>query len=166
LYADSDQPLFQEALAEVDARMLAFTQTLRRRLLEVNGTSLDTHRKTIKYLLMLDPQSDPGLDCLHAHHAWVEAQLWAAQDRYYRQAKMRRHLSTGSMTPIDDTTGGGGGELPERYEFVESVLALLSGRLRDVHQLALAYIDGSLSTHNNLHRQGEIEVCVCVSVRL
>lgn len=34
---------------------------------------------------MLEPDSDPGLDCLQAQHQWLEAQLWQLQDKHYKQ---------------------------------------------------------------------------------
>src|SRR3569623_2612326 len=71
LYKDTEIPLFKEAMAVLNTKILAFKQIIKQKLIDV-PTSFEEQCKLIKYLKILDPESDPALDCITAYHCWVE----------------------------------------------------------------------------------------------
>jgi hypothetical protein len=56
-----------------------------RKLLADITTPFEEQSRLIKYLKILDPESDPAWDCMIAYHGWLESMLWELQRQFHAQ---------------------------------------------------------------------------------
>lgn len=70
-------------MAVLDQKIGFLKQTIHKKLMDV-PTSFEMQSKLIKYLKILDPNSDPAWDCINAYHLWLESILWKIQNKYYK----------------------------------------------------------------------------------
>lgn len=71
----------------LDKKIEALKETLRQKLMDIPPT-FEEQSKLIKYLKILDPNSDPAWDCITAYHIWLEDILWQMQNKYYTLGKI------------------------------------------------------------------------------
>lgn len=163
LFAESDVPLFKEALAEVEKEMAHFKETLNERLLEM-PSSLDEQKKIIRYLLMLDDESDPGWDCISAHYHWLQGVLWDSQEKHWKQC-----CRSSAIAEADADSDYGEkltGDTPHRFMLLDTIISEMSTKLLHFWKLAQAYVNGQLSSRQNLHKEEDIELMVIEIVKL
>lgn len=87
LYADTDVPLFRELMTEIDEKMQVFKEEMKRKLIDT-PVSYEEQSKLIKYLKILDPESDPTWDCITSYYVWLEKSLWDMQTQFLEKAKL------------------------------------------------------------------------------
>lgn len=75
------------AMSVLDEKIQYFKQTIKQKLIDV-PTSFEEQSKLIKYLKILDPDSDPAWDCITAYHCWLEDVLWQLQNKHYNQGSV------------------------------------------------------------------------------
>lgn len=66
----------------LDQKIELLKETIKQKLMEV-PTSFEKQSKLIKYLKILDNDSDPAWDCITAYHCWLENVFWELQNKYY-----------------------------------------------------------------------------------
>lgn len=69
----------------LDQKMEKFKFEIRQKLMNI-PTTFEEQSKLIRYLKVLDPNSDPAWDCITAYHCWLEDVLWQLQDKHYQAA--------------------------------------------------------------------------------
>ena len=65
--------------------MEKFKKDVRQKLIDV-PTTFEEQSKLIKYLKLLEPDSDPAWDCITAYHVWLEDVLWQLQEKHFNAA--------------------------------------------------------------------------------
>uniref|UniRef100_A0A915Q7Q4 Exocyst complex component 2 n=1 Tax=Setaria digitata TaxID=48799 RepID=A0A915Q7Q4_9BILA len=83
LFKDTEVSLFKEVMAELDQKMELFKKNMKQRLIDM-PTSFEDQSKLIKYLKVLEPNSDPAWDCITAYHCWLEDILWQTQKKHLK----------------------------------------------------------------------------------
>ncbi|VBB28147.1 unnamed protein product [Acanthocheilonema viteae] len=83
LFKDTEVSLFKEVMAELDQKMEIFKRNMKQRLIDM-PTSFEDQSKLIKYLKVLEPNSDPAWDCITAYHCWLEDLLWQTQKKHLK----------------------------------------------------------------------------------
>lgn len=68
-------------MTELNQKIEQFKETLQNRLIGIPG-SLEEQNKIIKYLMILDPSSNPAWNCVNTYHTWLEQLLFELQDKY------------------------------------------------------------------------------------
>lgn len=79
--------LFRLAYVQVEQRVDHFKKTLKERLLEMPST-LEEQKKIIRYLLILEPDTDAGWTCLSAHYHWLMGLLWDSQQKHHKLGRI------------------------------------------------------------------------------
>ncbi|CAG9534496.1 unnamed protein product [Cercopithifilaria johnstoni] len=85
LFKDTEVSLFKEVMAELDQKMEIFKKNMKQRLIDM-PTSFEDQSKLIKYLKVLEPNSDPAWNCITAYHCWLEDLLWQTQTKHLKLA--------------------------------------------------------------------------------
>ncbi|VDK68125.1 unnamed protein product [Litomosoides sigmodontis] len=83
LFKDTEVSLFKEVMDELDQKMEIFKRNMKQRLIDM-PTSFEDQSKLIKYLKVLEPNSDPAWDCITAYHCWLEDLLWQTQQKHLK----------------------------------------------------------------------------------
>ncbi|EJW84027.1 hypothetical protein WUBG_05060, partial [Wuchereria bancrofti] len=83
LFKDTEVSLFKEVMTELDQKMEIFKRNMKQRLIDM-PTSFEDQSKLIKYLKVLEPNSDPAWDCITAYHCWLEDLLWQTQRKHLK----------------------------------------------------------------------------------
>lgn len=88
-------------MAVLDEKVDRLRGIIRQRLMDIS-TPFDEQNRLIKYLKILDPESDPAWDCMvnlnyfkfifikiikMAFNGWMESMLWELQKQYHRRGK-------------------------------------------------------------------------------
>lgn len=136
LYADTDVPLFRELMVEIDAKMEVFKEEMKRKLIDT-PVSYEEQSKLIKYLKILDPESDPTWDCITSYYVWLEKSLWDMQTKFLEKAKeedveSRQKFSSSSQHNILTKSN-------ELQNFVTTLVELLLSKLPSFWKLANTY---------------------------
>lgn len=144
LYSDTDVPLFRELMTEIDAKMEVFKEEMKRKLIDT-PVSYEEQSKLIKYLKILDPESDPTWDCITSYYVWLEKSLWDMQEKFLKKAKeeeeddkMRYSSNTQNQHMILTKTN-------EIQNFVTTLVELLLSKLPSFWKLANTYHSSSAS---------------------
>ncbi|CAD5206582.1 unnamed protein product [Bursaphelenchus okinawaensis] len=85
LFKDTEISLFKEVMDHLNVKIQKFKETLQQRLMGI-PTSLEEQSKLIKYLMILDPDSNPGWNCVTTYHCWLEDQMWELQEKYVKMS--------------------------------------------------------------------------------
>uniref|UniRef100_A0A0N5AA74 Exocyst complex component 2 n=1 Tax=Syphacia muris TaxID=451379 RepID=A0A0N5AA74_9BILA len=134
LFKDTDVPLFKEVMNVLEAKMEIFKKNMKKRLIDM-PTSFEDQSKLIKYLKVLEPDSDPAWDCITAYHCWLEDLLWQTQFKHYEMV-------------VD-------GHDHSRLEFVESMVRIITDKLQTFWKLSQVY-SASSTNQNYVDRQFDI----------
>lgn len=137
LYADTDVPLFRELMIEIDAKMEVFKEEMKRKLIDT-PLSYEEQSKLIKYLKILDPESDPTWDCITSYYVWLEKNLWDMQEKFLERAKIEEAENQQRVMNQDNgmhsmTTTN------ELQKFVTTLVELLLSKLPSFWKLANTY---------------------------
>lgn len=115
----------------LDEKIELLKDTIKHKLIDA-PTSFEEQSKLIKYLKILDPNSDPAWDCITAYHCWLEDMLWQLQRKYHQLAveeEVQRRDE--GLTPDGGTT--------QRQAFITELLSLLTDKLQSFWKLAQSY---------------------------
>lgn len=85
LFVNSEVKLFKEVMGVLELKMEKFKEALKQRLIN-SPSSFDDQNRLIKYLKILDPNSNPAQECITSYHLWLEKELWELQNRYCKLA--------------------------------------------------------------------------------
>lgn len=69
----------------LEQKMETFKEALKQKLISA-PSSFEEQSRLIKYLKILDPDSNPAQDCIMSYHCWLENELWQLQNRYSKLA--------------------------------------------------------------------------------
>ncbi|PAV59639.1 hypothetical protein WR25_21235 [Diploscapter pachys] len=137
IYKDTNVQLFREVLIELDKKMDAFKEEMKRKLILETPVSYEEQSKLIKYLKILDPNSDPAWDCIESYYRWLEKMLWDLQTDYAEKAikkeKERQNLQNGMVRNERFV------ETNERQAFVSELVAMLLSKLPSFWKLSQTY---------------------------
>ncbi|VDM45172.1 unnamed protein product [Toxocara canis] len=134
LFKDTEVPLFKEVMQELDSKMEVFKKNMKQRLIDM-PTSFEDQSKLIKYLKVLEPESDPAWDCITAYHCWLEDLLWQVQFKHHKIV-------------VD-------GSAHSRQDFVQAVVNLVTDKLQTFWKLSQVY-SASATNMNYVDRQHDI----------
>ncbi|CAD6189841.1 unnamed protein product [Caenorhabditis auriculariae] len=112
LYGNTEVPLFKEVMEEEQSKL-------------------------IKYLKILDPESDPTWECITSYYVWLEKVLWDMQRDYSVKALVKEQDKKMNQQSQSDRFGLV--ETNERQEFVTSLVTLLLNKLPAFWKLANTY---------------------------
>ncbi|CAL2031056.1 hypothetical protein CAEBREN_26336 [Caenorhabditis brenneri] len=135
LYADTDVPLFKELMVEIDAKMEVFKEEMKRKLIDT-PVSYEEQSKLIKYLKILDPDSDPTWDCITSYYVWLEKSLWDMQTKFLEKAKQEDVESQQKFQQSQNLMLTKTNEL---QNFVTTLVELLLSKLPSFWKLANTY---------------------------
>jgi exocyst complex component 2 len=71
---------------ELEIKIANFKELLKQKLIDTPA-SFEEQSRLIKYLKILDQDSNPAWDCIMAYHCWLENVLWELQNRYCKLAE-------------------------------------------------------------------------------
>ena len=71
-------------MAVLDEKIDRLRGIIRKLLVDIT-TPFEEQSRLIKYLKILDPESDPAWDCMMAYHGWLESMLWELQRQFHAQ---------------------------------------------------------------------------------
>ncbi|CAI4225314.1 unnamed protein product [Auanema sp. JU1783] len=131
LYKDTEVPLFKEVMEHLDSKMEVFKDEMKRKLIDTPA-SFEEQSKLIKYLKILEPNSDPTWECITAYHCYLEDILWKLQEEHYQKA-------LASNATSNDLRGLVGAEVNERYQFVSNLVKVLLDKLQSFWKLSNSY---------------------------
>ncbi|VDK45330.1 unnamed protein product [Anisakis simplex] len=134
LFKDTEVALFKEVMHELDCKMEVFKKNMKQRLIDM-PTSFEDQSKLIKYLKVLEPESDPAWDCITAYHCWLEDLLWQVQFKHHKIV-------------VD-------GNAHSRQDFVQAIVNLITDKLQTFWKLSQVY-SVSASNVNYVNRQHDI----------
>lgn len=140
LYADTDVPLFRELMTEIDEKMQVFKEEMKRKLIDT-PVSYEEQSKLIKYLKILDPESDPTWDCITSYYVWLEKSLWDMQTQFLEKAKLEdleNQQRINSQNHLITKTN-------ELQNFVTTLVELLLSKLPSFWKLANTYHNSTAS---------------------
>ncbi|VDN41030.1 unnamed protein product [Gongylonema pulchrum] len=123
-------------MAELDQKMEVFKRNMKQRLIDM-PTSFEDQSKLIKYLKVLEPNSDPAWDCITAYHCWLEDLLWQTQAKHL---KLVLELNTHNL-----------------HDFVQEVVDLVTDKLQTFWKLSQIY-SSSATNLTSLDRENDINV--------
>uniref|UniRef100_A0A914GQI7 Exocyst complex component 2 n=1 Tax=Globodera rostochiensis TaxID=31243 RepID=A0A914GQI7_GLORO len=81
LFKDTEVNLFKEVMAVLDEKIGQLRECIRSKLLDIS-TPFEEQSRLIKFLKILDPESDPAWDCMMSYHGWLENMLWELQIQF------------------------------------------------------------------------------------
>lgn len=129
LFKDTEVSLFKEVMAVLDEKVDRLRGIIRKLLVDIT-TPFEEQSRLIKYLKILDPESDPAWDCMMAYHGWLESMLWELQRQFHAQEEqslLREDANATSSIPYDLDTPKPLGYF--RQAFVTDLLSLLTDKL-------------------------------------
>ncbi|VDM95149.1 unnamed protein product [Thelazia callipaeda] len=134
LFKDTEVALFKEVMAELDRKMEVFKRNIKQRLINMPA-SFEDQSKLIKYLKVLEPDSDPAWDCITAYHCWLEDILWQTQAKHLKlMGEDNAHIL---------------------HDFVQEVVDLITGKLQIFWKLSQIY-SSSATNLTSLDRTSDI----------
>ncbi|CAI2339363.1 unnamed protein product [Caenorhabditis sp. 36 PRJEB53466] len=139
LYQDTDVPLFRELMTEIDRKMNVCKEEMKRKLIDT-PVSYEEQSKLIKYLKILDPESDPTWDCITSYYVWLEKSLWDMQTQFLEKAKTEliENQQRVQQHPLITKTN-------ELQNFVTTLVELLLSKLPSFWKLANTYHNSTVS---------------------
>ncbi|KAI1724959.1 exocyst complex component sec5 domain-containing protein [Ditylenchus destructor] len=141
LFKDSEVGLFREVMTVLDKKIDALKETLRQKLMDIPPT-FEEQSKLIKYLKILDPNSDPAWDCITAYHIWLEDILWQMQNKYYAlvlEEESQQNEGHMASLPLSENSPGGS----YRHSFITELFAVLTEKLQSFWKLSHSYSNSS-----------------------
>ncbi|CAD5209511.1 unnamed protein product [Bursaphelenchus xylophilus] len=135
LFKGTEITLFKEVMERLNQQIIKFKETLQQRLIGI-PTSLEEQSKLIKYLMILDPDSNPGWNCVTTYHCWLEDQLWDLQTKYTIMADAKLYENTGND------------KRSYTNSFVAELLNLLCDKLMSFMKLASIYSNSNKEINN------------------
>ncbi|KAL6729052.1 hypothetical protein Aduo_000144 [Ancylostoma duodenale] len=130
LYKDTEVPLFKEVMVHLDAKMDRFKEELKHKLIDTSA-SFEEQSKLIKYLKILEPDSDPTWECITAYHCWLEDILWKLQEEHFKKALEAEKTAQDHRFALVETN--------ERQLFVSSLVSILMNKLQSFWKLSNTY---------------------------
>uniref|UniRef100_A0A8R1DWW7 Exocyst complex component 2 n=1 Tax=Caenorhabditis japonica TaxID=281687 RepID=A0A8R1DWW7_CAEJA len=139
LYQDTEVPLFRELMVEIDKKMDVCKEEMKRKLIDT-PVSYEEQSKLIKYLKILDPDSDPTWDCITSYYVWLEKSLWDMQTQFLAKAKSEdvENQQRLQQHPLLTKTN-------ELQNFVTTLVELLLSKLPSFWKLANTYHSSTVS---------------------
>uniref|UniRef100_A0AC34GN75 Exocyst complex component 2 n=1 Tax=Panagrolaimus sp. ES5 TaxID=591445 RepID=A0AC34GN75_9BILA len=135
LFKESEVSLFKEVMKVLDKKMEKFKRDVRQKLIDV-PTTFEEQSKLIKYLKVLEPDSDPAWDCITAYHVWLEDILWQLQEKHYKAALNEEKQQKDGLFPVESANA-------HRQQFVTELLSILTDKLQSFWKLAQSYSNAS-----------------------
>ncbi|VDP39093.1 unnamed protein product [Heligmosomoides polygyrus] len=136
LYKDTEVALFKEVMVHLDAKMEKFKEELKLKLTDTSA-SFEEQSKLIKYLKILEPDSDPTWECITAYHCWLEDILWKLQEDHFKKGFflfiLARQSTNRSLRLLFVL------ETNERQLFVSSLVSILMNKLQSFWKLSNTY---------------------------
>ncbi|VDO27135.1 unnamed protein product [Haemonchus placei] len=131
LYKDTEVALFKEVMIHLDAKMEKFKEEMKLKLIDTSA-SFEEQSKLIKYLKILEPDSDPTWECITAYHCWLEDILWKLQETHYKKGSVLLQIFKiiGLQVLL---------ETNERQVFVSSLVSVLMHKLQSFWKLSNTY---------------------------
>uniref|UniRef100_A0A0M3HWQ2 Exocyst complex component 2 n=1 Tax=Ascaris lumbricoides TaxID=6252 RepID=A0A0M3HWQ2_ASCLU len=151
LFKDTEVPLFKEVMHELDSKMEVFKKNMKQRLIDM-PTSFEDQSKLIKYLKVLEPESDPAWDCITAYHCWLEDLLWQVQFKHHKIAVAE---ASGEQKKPTDMFSLVDGSSHSRQDFVQAIVNLVTDKLQTFWKLSQVY-SASATNMNYVDRQHDI----------
>ncbi|KHJ85692.1 IPT/TIG domain protein, partial [Oesophagostomum dentatum] len=130
LYKDTEVALFKEVMVHLDAKMDRFKEELKHKLIDTSA-SFEEQSKLIKYLKILEPDSDPTWECITAYHCWLEDILWKLQEDHFKKALEVEKTAKDNRFTLVETN--------ERQLFVSSLVSILMNKLQSFWKLSNTY---------------------------
>lgn len=130
LYKDTEVALFKEVMVHLDAKMEKFKEELKLKLTDTSA-SFEEQSKLIKYLKILEPDSDPTWECITAYHCWLEDILWKLQEDHFKKALEAQGSFQDNRYALLETN--------ERQLFVSSLVSILMNKLQSFWKLSNTY---------------------------
>uniref|UniRef100_A0A7I4XZ43 Exocyst complex component 2 n=1 Tax=Haemonchus contortus TaxID=6289 RepID=A0A7I4XZ43_HAECO len=130
LYKDTEVALFKEVMIHLDTKMEKFKEEMKLKLIDTSA-SFEEQSKLIKYLKILEPDSDPTWECITAYHCWLEDILWKLQETHYKKAIEAENSFQDNRFAILETN--------ERQVFVSSLVSVLMHKLQSFWKLSNTY---------------------------
>ncbi|CAB3404404.1 unnamed protein product [Caenorhabditis bovis] len=134
LYQDSDIPLFRELMTEIDKKMEKFKEVMTRKLIDT-PVSYEEQSKLIKYLKILDPESDPTWECITSYYVWLEKCLWDMQEEHLQKANQESKDNQQQHPHYLNMIG----KSNEIQNYVNTLVGLLLSKLPSFWKLANTY---------------------------
>ncbi|OZC12557.1 hypothetical protein X798_00188 [Onchocerca flexuosa] len=138
LFKDTEVSLFKEeqfsVMAELDQKMEIFKKNMKQRLIDM-PTSFEDQSRLIKYLKVLEPNSDPAWDCITAYHCWLEDLLWQTQRKHLKLALGQvnnKKESPDIFSLIEENSHN-------LYDFVQEMVDLITEKLQTFWKLSQIY---------------------------
>uniref|UniRef100_A0A1I8EB06 Exocyst complex component 2 n=1 Tax=Wuchereria bancrofti TaxID=6293 RepID=A0A1I8EB06_WUCBA len=111
-------------MTELDQKMEIFKRNMKQRLIDM-PTSFEDQSKLIKYLKVLEPNSDPAWDCITAYHCWLEDLLWQTQRKHLK-------LALDQVKIIEEN-------FHNLHDFVQEMVDLMTDKLQIFWKLSQIY---------------------------
>uniref|UniRef100_A0A915M6E6 Exocyst complex component 2 n=1 Tax=Meloidogyne javanica TaxID=6303 RepID=A0A915M6E6_MELJA len=147
LFKDTEVSLFKEVMAVLDEKIDRLRGIIRKLLVDIT-TPFEEQSRLIKYLKILDPESDPAWDCMMAYHGWLESMLWELQRQFHAQEEqslLREDANATSSISYDLDTPRPLGYF--RQAFVTDLLSLLTDKLHTFWKISQNFaVTGSGTT--------------------
>ncbi|EFO21482.2 hypothetical protein LOAG_07007 [Loa loa] len=134
LFKDTEVSLFKEVMANLDQKMEIFKRNMKQRLIDM-PTSFEDQSKLIKYLKVLEPNSDPAWDCITAYHCWLEDLLWQTQRKHLNLALGQvnsKKDSSGIFLLVEENSHN-------LHDFVQEMVDLITDKLQTFWKLSQIY---------------------------
>ncbi|MCP9258027.1 Exocyst complex component 2 [Dirofilaria immitis] len=134
LFKDTEVSLFKEVMAELDQKMEIFKRNMKQRLIDM-PTSFEDQSKLIKYLKVLEPNSDPAWDCITAYHCWLEDLLWQTQRKHLKLALAQvnnKKDSSAIFSLVEENSHN-------LHDFVQEMVDLITEKLQIFWKLSQIY---------------------------
>ncbi|KAK6726821.1 hypothetical protein RB195_004870 [Necator americanus] len=130
LYKDTEVALFRELMLHLDAKIDRFKEEMKLKLIDTSA-SFEEQSKLIKYLKILEPDSDPTWECITAYHCWLEDILWKLQEEHFKKALELVNAAQDHRFTLVETN--------ERQLFVSSLVSILMNKLQSFWKLSNTY---------------------------
>ncbi|CAJ0570138.1 unnamed protein product, partial [Mesorhabditis spiculigera] len=146
LVAETDVPLFKEVMAGVDKKMAHFKKDLTTRLID-SQLNYEEQSKMIKYLKILDPDSDPLWHCITSSHQHLDTILWNLQKNHHEKAMADEKQRSNGRFLIVETN--------HRQVFITETVSNLMAKLQRFWKLVTNYTssdDRSAQTHEDVNQ--------------
>ncbi|VDM65315.1 unnamed protein product [Strongylus vulgaris] len=117
-------------MLHLDSKMDRFKEEMKHKLIDTSA-SFEEQSKLIKYLKILEPDSDPTWECITAYHCWLEDILWKLQEEHFKKVDLLVSMRIFCMLLLVETN--------ERQLFVSSLVSILMNKLQSFWKLSNTY---------------------------
>ncbi|KAL3111721.1 hypothetical protein niasHT_011008 [Heterodera trifolii] len=132
LFKDTEVNLFKEVMAVLDENIGKLRECIRNKLMDIS-TPFEEQNRLIKFLKILDPESDPAWDCMMSYNGWLENILWELQIHFHgksMEAHQRTSMAYETVEVSDLLSEENKSPQDFRHAFVIDLLGLLTEKLQ------------------------------------